>query len=236
MCTRTARSYRRHLDAAGVAPDDIRSLDDFKRRIPITDKSDIIQFQQDRPPYGDTLTLPPEMRPPCRDVGSTGAPLAVPYSAYDTERVGESWTYGFWAHGIRPEDSFYFAFNWGNFAGFWSCYFGARRMGCRVISGGGVDSQGHIRNIERLKPTVLISTPTFALRLAEVARDMGVDLGASSVKFTYHAGEPGPFALPAMKAAIDEAWAPTRASSSASPRSRPSPPAAPAATASTSTR
>ena len=199
--------YRRRFDEAGLKPGDIRSLEDFKRKVPITDKDDFLALQQERPPYGDTLALPLEMvAHHVETSGSTGTPLAVPYSAYDTERVGESWTYGFWDHGIRPADSLYFAFNWGNFAGFWSCYFGARRMGCRVISGGGADSQGHIRNILRLKPTVLISTPTFALRLAEVAREMGEDIAGSSIKYTYHAGEPGPFALPAMKKAIDEAW------------------------------
>lgn len=199
--------YKRRFDEAGLKPKDIRTLEDFKRKVPITDKADFIQFQQERPPYGDTLTLPLEMvAHHVETSGSTGLPLAVPYSAYDTERVGESWTYGFWAHGIRPADSFYFAFNWGNFAGFWSCYFGARRIGARVISGGGANSEMHIKNILRLKPTVLISTPTFALRLAEVAKEMGVDLRDTTIKYTYHAGEPGPFALPAMKAQIDEAW------------------------------
>jgi phenylacetate-CoA ligase len=199
--------YRRTFDEIGLKPEQIKSIDDFKKRIPIIDKAAFIGFQQERPPYGDTITVPLEMvAHHVETSGSTGVPLAVPYTAYDTERVGESWTYGFWAHGIRPEDSFYFAFNWGNFAGFWSCYFGARRMGCRVISGGGADSQGHINNILRMKPTVLISTPTFALRLAQVAEEMGVDLRETSVKYSYHAGEPGPFALPAMKKRIDEAW------------------------------
>jgi len=199
--------YRRRFDERKLKPRHIATIADFKRLVPLTDKQDFIQLQQQRPPYGDTITLPFEMvQHHVETSGSTGIPLAVPYSAYDTERVGESWTYGFWAHGIRPEDSFYFAFNWGNFAGFWSAYFGARRMGCRVISGGGADSQGHIKNILRLKPTVLISTPTFALRLAEVAKQMSVDLRDTSIKFTYHAGEPGPFALPAMKRQIDEAW------------------------------
>ena len=137
-----------------------------------------------------------------------GVPLAIPLSAYDTERYGESWTYGLWAHGIRPSDSFYFAFNWGNFAGFWSCYYAARRMGCRVISGGGADSQGHIKNILRLKPTVLISTPTFALRIAAVATEMGVDLRSSSIRFTYHAGEPGPYRAAGDARQIDARGAP----------------------------
>jgi phenylacetate-CoA ligase len=108
--------------------------------------------------------------------------------------------------GIRPTDSFYFAFGWGNFAGFWSAYWGARRLGCRVISGGGLDTKGHIQAIQRLKPTVLISTPTFALRMAAVAAEMGVDLTRSSIKYTCHAGEPGPTALPAMRAEIERAW------------------------------
>lgn len=199
--------YRRKFKERGLKPAHIKSLADYRRLVPITDKQDFIGFQQERPPYGDTLAVPFEMvAHHVETSGSTGLPLAIPLSTYDTERYGESWTYGFWAHGIRPADTFYFAFNWGNFAGFWSTYYGARRMGCRVISGGGVDSQGHIKNILRLKPTVLISTPTFALRLATVAKEMGVDLRDSSIRFTYHAGEPGPFALPAMKRQIDEAW------------------------------
>jgi phenylacetate-CoA ligase len=124
----------------------------------------------------------------------------------DTVRYGESWCYGFWGLGIRPSDTFYFAFGWGNFAGFWSAYWGARRLGCRVVSGGGLDTKGHVQAILRTRPTVLISTPTFALRIAAVAAEMGVDLSQSSVKFTYHAGEPGPTALPGMREQIERAW------------------------------
>ena len=199
--------YHRRFDEVGLKPDDIRSIEDFKRKVPLTDKKDFVDSQLERPPYGDALAVPLEMVAHHAETsGTTGAPLGIPFSAYDTERYGESWTYGFWAHGIRPVDSLYFAFGWGNFAGFWTCYFGARRMGCRLISGGGLNSEGHINAIMRLKPTVLISTPTFALRLAEVAHEMGVDIANSSVKYTYHAGEPGPFALPAMKQQIDESW------------------------------
>jgi phenylacetate-CoA ligase len=199
--------YRRAMEAAKVTPEQIKSLDDYKKRIPVTDKQDFLHLQAERPPYGDTLTLPDEMiHHHAETSGTTGTPLGIPWTIYDTERYGESWTYGFWAHGIRPTDSFYFAFNWGNFAGFWSCYWAARRFGAKVISGGGANSEQHVQQILRMKPTVLISTPTFAVRLAQVARDMGEDMTQSSIKFTYHAGEPGPFALPAMKKQIDEAW------------------------------
>lgn len=199
--------YRRKFDAAGLKPSDIRSLDDFKHKVPITDKSEFIGLQQQRPPYGDTLALPMDfVAHHCETSGTTGVPLAIPYSAYDSVRYGESWVYGFWGLGIRPADSMYFAFGWGNFAGFWSAYWGARRLGCRVISGGGLDTKGHIEAILRMQPTVLISTPTFALRMAAVAAEMGVDLSKSSIKFTYHAGEPGPTALPGMREQIEKAW------------------------------
>lgn len=199
--------YRRKFDNAGIKPTDIRSLEDFKRKIPVTDKSEFIQLQQERPPYGDTLALPHELvAHHCETSGTTGLPLAIPYSMADTVRYGESWVYGFWGLGIRPSDTLYFAFGWGNFAGFWSAYWGARRLGCRVISGGGLDTKGHIEAILRMKPTVLISTPTFALRIAAVAKEMGVDLAKSSIRFTYHAGEPGPTALPGMREQIETAW------------------------------
>ncbi|HLQ31200.1 MAG TPA: hypothetical protein VK457_00795 [Chloroflexota bacterium] len=199
--------YRQKLDAAGLRPEDIQTLDDFKRKVPLTDKTEFIHLQHEQPPYGPTLTLPEELVVHhCETSGTTGVPLSIPYSMCDTVRYGESWVYGYWALGIRPTDSFYFAFGWGNFAGFWSAYWGARRLGCRVISGGGLDTKGHIQAIQRLRPTVLISTPTYALRLAAVAAEMGVDLAQSSIEFTYHAGEPGPTALPAMRAAIERAW------------------------------
>jgi len=202
--------YRRKLDAAGVHPRDIRNLDDLKTKVPITDKSEFIGLQQERPPYGETLALPMELISHHAETsGTTGVPLSIPYSMADTVRYGESWCYGFWALGIRPADTFYFAFGWGNFAGFWSAYWGARRMGCRVVSGGGLDTKGHVQAILRTRPTVLISTPTFALRIAAVAREMGVDLAQSSVRFTYHAGEPGPTALPGMREQIEKAWGAT---------------------------
>lgn len=199
--------YRKKFDDIGLEPGDIRTIADFKTKIPLTDKGDFLDQQATDPPYGPTLARPKSaIAHHAETSGTTGTPLAIPYSMYDTVRYGESWCSAFWATGIRPSDSFYFAFGWGNFAGFWSAYWGVRRFGGRMISGGGLNTEGHINTILRLKPTVLISTPTFALRLAAVARDMGVDLSESSIRFTIHAGEPGPTALPQMKQQILEAW------------------------------
>ena len=199
--------YRRTFDEIGLKPDDIRSIEDFKAKVPLTDKKDFLAAQKDHPPYGPVRALPHDMIVHhAETTGTTGAPLAIPYSMYDTVRYGESWCPAFWATGIRPADSFYFAFGWGNFAGFWSAYWGVRRFGSRVISGGGLNTEGHIKAIQRLRPTVLLSTPTYALRLAAVAREMGVDLADGSIRFTMHAGEPGPTALPVVKRQLLDAW------------------------------
>ncbi|MBI4479155.1 MAG: hypothetical protein HY651_03945 [Acidobacteria bacterium] len=199
--------YRRKLDETGVHPDSIRTLDDFKHKVPLTDKSEFISLQEKRPHYGDTLAVAEDfIAAHCETSGTTGIPLRIPYTAYDTERYGEAWVYGFWALGIRPADRFYFAFTWASFAGFWSAYWGVRRLGSAIYSGGGQNSEGHIRMIQRLQPTVLISTPTYALHLAEVARGMGIDPASLSLKYTYHAGEPGPCAIPAMRRQLDESW------------------------------
>ncbi|MGH6954554.1 MAG: phenylacetate--CoA ligase family protein [Alphaproteobacteria bacterium] len=206
-CCNHSPFYRRRFDEIGLRPEDIRTLDDFKYKIPTTDKSDIIHLQAERPPYGPSLALPAEfVHQHFQTSGTTGTPLAVPFSLYDAERYGDSWNYGFWAHGIRPGDSMYFCFAWGGFAGFWSAYWGARRMNCRVLSGGGADTKGHIANIMRLRPTVVLSTPSYAFRLAAVAEEMGVDLRDARVKFTYHGSEPGGFSLPAVQESIDRTW------------------------------
>ena len=199
--------YRSRFKEIGLEPGDIKTLDDYQKKVPFTDKDDFLELQSKSPPYGPTQAMPAEfIAHHAETSGTTGAPLAIPYSLYDTMRYGESWCPAFWATGIRPTDSFYFAFGWGNFAGFWSAYWGVRRFGGKVISGGGLNTEGHISAIQRLKPTVIISTPTFALRLAAVAKEMGVNLEDSSVNYTMHAGEPGPTALPAMKKEILEAW------------------------------
>ncbi len=196
--------YKEYWQRVGFHPDSIQNLEDFKTRVPLTDKSDFLQFQEDFPPYGKTLAVGEfDVAHHAETSGSTGIPLRIPFTDYDTERYGESWVYGWWALGIRPTDSFYFAFNWGNYAGFWSAYWGVRRLGAKVYSGGGQTTEDHVRNILRLKPTVLLSTPSFALRILEAAQNLGIDLSTSSIQYTYHAGEPGPCSLSSVRRKLD---------------------------------
>ncbi|MBO0691165.1 MAG: phenylacetate--CoA ligase family protein [Candidatus Dormibacteraeota bacterium] len=203
----TSRFYREAWARAGFDPAEVRTLDDVRTLVPLTDKEEVLRHQAEDPPYGRTRALGEEfLAHHSHTSGTTGMPFNVPFTAYDTERYGESWVVGWWALGIRPHDVFYFAFNWGAYAGFWSAYWGARRLGARVVSGGGADTETHVHNIVRERPTVLIATPSFALRIAEQARAMGLDLADSSIRYTYHAGEPGPCSLPALRDRLDREY------------------------------
>lgn len=202
-----SRFYRELWAKAGFDPDTVSSLEDFQHRAPVTEKADFLRYQAEEPPYGRTLALKEEfLAHHSATSGTSGMPFNIPFSAYDTERYGESWIYGWWALGIRPHDVFYFAFNWGRYAGFWSAYWGARRLGARVVSGGGLSTEEHIETILREQPTVLIATPSFALRIAAQAASDGISLRDSSIRFTYHAGEPGPCSLESVRERLDEAF------------------------------
>jgi len=201
--------YRGLFDRQKVNIDDIKTLEDFKYRIPLTDKPMIQESQNPYNLYGDNLSV---------DVsfiaghfvtsGTTGKPLHEAWEDYTIWRVGQSWCPAFWSVGIRPEDTFYFAFDFGGFAGFWSAYFGALRFGAKVISGAGVGvtTEKRIHQILELKPTVLVATPTYTLHMANVAKKLGINSVKTSIKYYVGAGEPGTASVPMIRKRIEEAW------------------------------
>lgn len=201
--------YRQLYDKAGFKPEDIRSLEDFDAIVPVIDKKDLVEAQQVSPPWGEAVALSDDSNLyRFQTSGSTGVPMAIPVSYYSSHHYGEQWVYGYWAVGLRPHDSFYFAFNWGPFAGFWSAYWGVRRLGGSVYSGGGLNTETRLKKIVELRPTVLMSTPTYALAMAEKARELGIDLPETTVKITYLTGEPG-VNVATTRRAIEEAWGAT---------------------------
>lgn len=106
---------------------------------------------------------------------------------------------------VTAADRIFFAFSFGPFIGFWSAFGGAQRLGALCISGGAMTSQQRLRTMLDARATVLLSTPTYALRLADVAGEIGVDLWATGVRKTIHAGEPGA-SIPATRSAIEAAY------------------------------
>ncbi|MBI4320796.1 MAG: AMP-binding protein [Chloroflexi bacterium] len=199
--------WRRKLDAASVHPSQIKTLDDA-RRVPFMTKKEYLDSQAEQPPYGDILAISQEQGVKYHQTSGTSgrAPLRVLDGRRDWSWLADSWAEGLWAVGVRPDDVAYLAFSYGPFMGFWIAHYGFDRIGAIVISGGGQTTEGRLRQIIDLGVTVVAATPTYALRMAQTAREMGVDLAKDTkVRITVHAGEPGA-SIPATKNALEAAW------------------------------
>jgi phenylacetate-CoA ligase len=203
---KTNAFYRQKLRGAGIKyPDDVQAVEDY-RNLPFTTKEELSTDQVTHPPYGTNLTVPCEQYIRIHQTsGTTGNPLRW----LDTEQSWDWWARCWEAvyngAGVTSNDRIFFAFSFGPFIGFWSAYEGARRIGALSIPGGGMTSLQRVRAIAFNDISVLICTPTYALRLAEVADEEGIDIANSSVRITIHAGEPGA-SLPATKGRIEDAW------------------------------
>jgi len=199
--------YRQKLTEVGIThPNEVQTLNDY-RQLPFTTKEELSADQVSYPPYGTNLTFPLE-RYTClhRTSGTTGSPLRWLDTTESWNWWGKCWREIYDAAGVTSADRLMPAFSFGPFIGFWSAYQGAQQLGALTIANGGFTSEQRIRAILSNEVTVLISTPTYALRLAEVAAEEGVNLRKeSSVRVTIHAGEPGA-SLPATKQRIENAW------------------------------
>jgi len=192
--------------ASGLdGPDDLRSWDDFSR-LPFTAKGELVDDQVGHPPFGSNLTYPIERYVRVHQTsGTTGAPLRW----LDTEASWQWWArcWGFVLRGagLRAEDRIFFPFSFGLFVGFWAGFEGARAVGALVIPGGGQDSAQRLAAMEALGATAICCTPSYALHLAELAQERGVELRKLGVHTTVHAGEPGA-GIPSVRARIEQAW------------------------------
>jgi phenylacetate-CoA ligase len=185
---------------------ELRDLADFSTRVPFTHKPELVADQGAHPPYGSNLTFPESHYTRfCQTSGTTGRPLAI----LDTNESWQ-WMLGNWqqiyrAAGVLPGTRIYFAFSFGPFLGFWTAFEAATLHGCLCIPGGGLSSAARVRAIIEHRARVLCCTPTYALRLAEVARDEGIDLSTSEVRTIIVAGEPGG-SVPAVRDRISTSW------------------------------
>jgi phenylacetate-CoA ligase len=190
--------YREIYDRAGVKPEDIRTLDDYVEKLPALDKTDVLAYQAKGQ---STVTGSEQYRSFFfQTSGTTGRVLQEP--AYFPDMLNNE-CYKLWGSGLGPRDSFYFAFPFGTFCGFWAMYIDGLFLGAQVISGGGVDSETRIRHILEFRPTALVATPTYALRLAEVAKERGIDSRTTSVRFILTGGEQ---IAPSVRKVIEQAW------------------------------
>ena len=197
--------YSQKWNAAGVTFD-VASLADFSRRFPFTTKSELVQNQLAHPPFGTNLTYPLDRYTRFHQTsGTTGTPLRWLDTPESWDWMLDSWTEIYRAAGVSGADRVYFAFSFGPFIGFWMAFEAAARMGALCLPGGGMSSAARLRGILDNGATVLCCTPTYALRLAEVAAAEKIDLRRSRVKTIIVAGESGG-SIPPMRARLEQHW------------------------------
>jgi phenylacetate-CoA ligase len=186
--------YRRRFDRLGLAPTDIRTVDDLPKW-PVVDKTEMMTDVAATPPFG-TYTTHDDALWTSRgwmmfsSSGSTGVPRIFRYSQIDRELWAWANARALHAFGIRPRDSVLVCAGYGPHVFAWGVQFALARMGVACIPGGGLTGEARAMLVDRFRPTVLTSTPSYALRLGRVMAERGLDPAASSVRTVLVGGEP----------------------------------------------
>jgi len=201
--------YRRKWDAAGIKPQDIKSLDDFEQ-IPFVTKDEIRQDQIEYPPFGNNLCIPREQIARVQGTsGTTGKPTAFGISRGDMLRIAEAHARVMWGFGIRPHDLVFIASFFSLYWGSWGALLGCERLGAGSFPfGAGVAGQSDraLEWMKEVRPTVFYGTPSYSLYLAEKAKAKGIDPRRDfNFRILFFSGEPGA-GVPSTKKRIEETY------------------------------
>jgi phenylacetate-CoA ligase len=201
------RFWQAKWRAAGVDP-----MTAELSQLPLTTKAELAADHAAHPPYGSNLTFDVvKYSRFCQTSGTTGQPLRW----LDTPESWQ-WMLGCWEQifemaGLRSDDRVAFPFSFGPFLGFWAAFEGAARLGRLCLPGGGMSSEARLKFIQENRATVVCCTPTYALRLADVAADIAKKRGGTvaemlkSVRLLIVAGEPGG-SVTSIRRKIEAAW------------------------------
>ena len=175
-------------------------------RLPFTTRAELEADQAANPPYGTNLTYPVGTYSRyCQTSGTGGRPMRWLDTPQSWDWVIRCWGIIFRAAGVGPGDRLMFPFSFGPFLGFWGAFDSSVAHGFLSIPAGGMSTIARLRMALDNQVTVICCTPTYALRMAEVARQEGIDLAGSKVRAIIVAGEPGG-SIPGTRRAIETAW------------------------------
>ena len=177
--------YRRKMDAAGVKPDDIRTLADLQK-LPFTYKDDL----RDNYPFG-LFTVPlDEVVRVHASSGTTGKSTVVGYTRKDIDTWANLMARAMTCAGAGRGDIVHNAYGYGLFTGGLGAHYGAERLGAAVIPVSGGNTKRQVTIMQDFGPTVLMSTPSYALNLADTMEAMGVDPATLSLRIGIFGAEP----------------------------------------------
>ena len=163
-------AYRKKMDDAGVKPDDIKTLDDLAK-LPFVTKQDM----RDNYPFGLFAVEKKDLIRIHASSGTTGKPTVVGYTKADMDMWTECVSRIACMGGATPDDVAQICFGYGMFTGALGLHYGLEKIGATIVPSSTGNSEKQIMYMKDFGTTLLVATPSYALRLAEVAREMGVD-------------------------------------------------------------
>lgn len=177
--------YRLKFDAAGVKPEDCRSLEDLAR-FPFTTKADL----RDTYPFGMFAVPMDQVRRIHASSGSTGRPTVVGYTENDLSVWADVVARSIRAAGGRPGHKVHIAYGYGLFTGGLGAHYGAERAGCTVIPASGGMTARQVQIIQDFRPEIIMVTPSYMLTLLDEFERQGIDPRTSSLKIGIFGAEP----------------------------------------------
>ncbi|NML43033.1 phenylacetate--CoA ligase [Ramlibacter sp. G-1-2-2] len=193
---RNSPAYRAKFDAAGVHPDDLRSLSDL-RKFPFTTKTDL----RDAYPFG-MFAVP---RQQCVRIhassGTTGKPTVVGYTKNDVETWSHVMARSIRAAGARPGDLVHVSYGYGLFTGGLGAHYGAEKLGLTVVPFGGGQTERQVQLIRDFQPDIIMVTPSYMLAIADEMERQGMDPQDCSLRLGIFGAEPW---TNDMRAAIEQ--------------------------------
>ena len=177
--------HRARLDAAGIDPDDLRTLSDLQR-LPFTVKTDL----RDHYPFGMFARPCAELARLHAFSGTTGHPTVVGYTGHDIDAWADLMARSLAAAGVRRGDVVDNAYGYGLFTGGLGVHYGAERLGAVVVPVSGGSTERQVALIVDFGARVLCATPSYALAITEVAEKQGIDLTKSALAVGVFGAEP----------------------------------------------
>lgn len=190
--------YKQKLDAAGVNPGAIESIDDIKK-LPFTTKEDM----RDHYPYGLFSAPQDQICEIHVSSGTTGNPTLVGYTKDDLKLWGDVMARVLCCAGAEPGDTIQIAYGYGLFTGGLGFHYGALEMGLRIIPTSSGQTARQLKIMQDFKPRIIGCTPSYALYMAEEAKEMGIDPTEGNWKIGIFGAEPW---SDSMRHEIEEAW------------------------------
>jgi phenylacetate-CoA ligase len=187
--------WRTQMDERGVRPRDIKALDDV-RKLPFSDEAALAAAS----PFGGFALPLEEVVRVHSSTSESGEPVVLGYSRGDVNTWTELTARVAAAAGVHRGDLVLMAFPYGMSTSGWGMHYGMERLGATIIPAGAEQTERHVPLTRTFGATVLVSTPSYALFLADQAEELGVDPASLKLRLGLFGGEPCP---DAMKAEIE---------------------------------